>query len=129
MGSVIGPWGALAGGVIGGAAGWFFGSQAEEAKKKAALEQARRADAAHQEVLGEATALGGASGVEMGTGSLQLHLDSMAAEFRRQNEWNVQQAREGADLGNLTNDLNLASNLGSSLYRFGASKNWFGAAT
>ena len=31
------PWGALAGGAIGAGAGWLFGSQANEAKKKAAL--------------------------------------------------------------------------------------------
>jgi len=125
LGATLGPWGALAGGAIGAGAGWLFGSEAADAKKKAALEQARRADAGNQLRLGEGSALAGASGVESGQGSLQLHLNNMAAEFKRQNDWNVKQAEQGADLSGLSNDFNAYSNLGGSLFKFGQSNNWW----
>lgn len=121
------PWGALASGVFGGVASLLSGNKAAELQKQTSLEQARRAALGNQLRLGEATAAAGASGVEMGTGSMQQYLSTMAAEFRRQNEWAVKQAQEGADLSQLANGLGAATNIGKSLFSFGEANNWWAA--
>ncbi len=126
LGAKAGPWGALAGGVLGSGLSFLLGDAEAEARKKAGLERARRSQAGNMDTLGQTEALAGASGLEMTGGtSMALHLDNMAAEFRRQNEWNVRQAQQGADLAGLANGVNLGAGLTSSLFNFGQSKNWF----
>lgn len=124
-GASFGPWGALAGGLIGAGASWWLGNQAEEAKRRAGLESIRRMDRAHAWTLSEATAGGAASGVEMGSTSLQTYLAEMSKEFRRQHDWAARQVNEGADIGEAANALGLASGIGSSLFNFGRANNWW----
>jgi hypothetical protein len=56
---------------------------------------------------------------------MQQYLAGMAAEFRRQNDWAVRQANAGADLSQTSNLLQGLSGLGSSLFQFGQSNNWW----
>jgi hypothetical protein len=127
FGATFGPWGAVAGGVVGGIAGMFLGDQAAEAKKKAALESVRRRDLGNAETLGQTAADAAASGVDAspGSGSAATYLATMGQEFRREHDWAVEQANKGASLDETANVLGGLSSIGSSLFRFGQSQNWF----
>lgn len=123
--------GAAIGGVLGGLGG-LFGSgvdeQAIEARRQQGLEMSRRAALGHDLQLSQGKALAAASGIESplyGSGSMQTYLSTMAAEFRRQNEWNVQQANKAADISYDALTFNQFTDLGRGLFQFGAANNWF----
>ncbi len=129
-GSSLGPWGALAGGVIGGAASWWLGNKAADAQKAASLEEERRRERERAFVLGDATARANASGVEVGvpggpgSESMSKYLADLSMEFQRQHAWAVSQANQGADLSKLANGINAMSGIGSSIFRWGQSNAW-----
>jgi hypothetical protein len=105
MGAVIGPWGALAGGLLGAGFAWWQGSEASDLQKQQADferwrtntqadleqqrndEQLRRFDASVNQQKGLATASAAASGAELSSPSLQGYLASLATEFRKQRDW------------------------------------------
>ena len=121
----LGPWGALAGGIAGAGLGWLTGNQAVEAKRKAALEQARRLSLGTMQAQGQGEAAASASGVEGNSASMQKYLADMAAEYRRQNEWAVSQANNAADIGQTTNTLQGITGLGTSLFNFARNNNFW----
>lgn len=129
MGASLGPYGALAGGVIGAGASWFLGNQAARARRAAAMESVRRQDQQNAYTLGDATARAAASGVELtgGGDSFSKYLSDMSAEFRRQHDWAVKQANRGASISETSNAIQGLTGLGSSLFRFASSQNWFQA--
>lgn len=121
--------GAIGGGVLG-----FMSGQAQDdamrERRRAALEEARKANVQNAMTLGEATARAGASGVEgvlnAGAGSLGLYLQQMNEEFRRQNEAMIRAANKGQQIEsqtNLWNDLTgIASNAFQTAQFFGSFK-------
>ena len=125
-GAMLGPYGALAGGVIGGVWGLASGLGAAKARQKAQEEARRRAQAASDQVQGTGEAAAGASGLEMtGGSSMAQHLDLMAQEFRKNQELAMKQAALGKSLADKTSTVNFMSTLGSSLFNFAQSKNWW----
>jgi hypothetical protein len=116
---------ALGLGVASAATQWWLGNKAADAQKEASLEEERRREKERAFVLGETRARAAASGVEFESGSVQSWLSSMEAEFKRQHEWALDQAKRGADLSKLSGSLGFATGIGSSLFQYGAAKNWF----
>lgn len=114
---------ALGAGLAGAGTSMITGWLAADAQKAAAMEQVRRQDRQNAATYSEATALSGASGVEA-TGSVQTYLAEMTNEFRRQHDWAVKQASQGADLSKLSSVLGGATSIGSSLFSFGAASGW-----
>jgi hypothetical protein len=121
------PFAAVAAGAgIGGSvAQWWLGNQAVDAARDAALEEERRREKERDFVLGETRARAGASGIEFDSGSIQSYLADMTAEFARQHSWAVAQANRAASLGKTANTLGLASGIGSALFGYSKSTNWF----
>jgi hypothetical protein len=128
-GAALGPWGALAGGVIGAGAGFFLAGRGADARKRASLEELRRRDIGNATTLGTGIAAAGASGIEFNGladgGSMQAYLADMSKEFRAQHDRAVGQIREGEKLENLSAGLSAATSIGSSLFKFGAANNWW----
>lgn len=89
-GSVIPGWGTAIGAGLGLASGVFsyLGKQAQaDAMRAQKEEELRRQKLKNEQVLGEATAAGAASGIEFDSASLQGYLGNMKAEMARQLEW------------------------------------------
>jgi hypothetical protein len=129
-GAALGPWGALAGGVIGAGAGLFLAGRGAAARKRASLEELRRRDVRSATTLGAGIVAAGASGIEFNGldprgGSMQAYLADMSTEFRAQHDRALGQIREGEKLENLTSGLSAATSIGSSLFKFGAANNWW----
>lgn len=103
----------------------IMGGNAAEAQRQHGLEEARRQKARTDEILGEATAATGASGTVAGEGSMAVHLDTMANEFRRQNEWNVKQANAGGDLASDAAWIGALGGVTRGIATYGAANNWF----
>jgi hypothetical protein len=66
---------------------WWLGREAASQQRADTREQLRRFRLEHQQVLGEARARGAASGIEFESQGLQTYLQTMEAEFARQEQW------------------------------------------
>ena len=133
---------------VGAAADWLGLNKEADARKKLARQQygldmatldenERRTRLRNDQTIGAATARAGASGVEMGSGSLQTYLTAMTEEFRKQADWTRQMGEleakskrdatiAGANAGQVSSNFKLFGDLGASLYGFGAENKWFG---
>lgn len=115
--------------LYGAASSYFAGQDAAAAKRKETAEMARRLMRRNNETLSTATALGAASGITSDSKSLTAYLTDMSAEFRRQADWMKQAGEAGASAIELQSQYGAASNLGSSIFQFGAANNWFKTPT
>jgi hypothetical protein len=75
--------------------------------------------------VGMARAAGAASGIEFESGSLQNYLSAMTTEFARQADWMKRAGYQRAAAGKSAAGFGLVSDLGSSLFNFGAANNWW----
>lgn len=124
LGAEAGPWGALAGGVLGAAFSFLSGDNKANLQRQQTDEQVRRFQDRNAQTQGQATAAGYASGTT-GQGSLSMYLNDMSTEFRRQSDWMRQAGYAQADATQSASTFGLASDIGGSLFKFGASQNWF----
>lgn len=116
---------ALGVGAASAAGSWWLSRERSRLQRAETDEQLRRFDAEAEKRLGMARAAGAASGVEFESGSLQTYLGEMAAELRRQVEWMRKAGYAGARITDQAGTFGLVSDLGSSLFRFGQSNNWW----
>lgn len=112
-------------GVASSGAQWWLQKKQVAEQKRVALEEERRTQLQRQAVLGGATARGAASGFEFESQGLQKYLGDMEAEFSRQRQWALDQARRGAKLGNLAAGIGLATGIAGSANDYMKSNNWF----
>ena len=111
-GSTFGPWGTAIGagvGLAGGIFSWLGKRKQADALEAENREALRRRILQDQQVLGQATAAGAASGIEFDSTGLQTYLTSMRDEMKRQQEWqrragatNVSNMQYGANVGLFT---------------------------
>ena len=125
-GSVVPGIGTAVGAGVGLLSGIFsyLGSQEQaRAMRRKAAEELRRKQLQDAQVLGQATAVGAASGVEFDSSSLQGYLGEMRAEMLRQQEW--QRASGETNAGNVSQagTIGLISNLGSTFSSFAKDNN------
>jgi gas vesicle protein len=95
--AVGGPWGALIGGVIGGIGGLFSGKNADKAAKnnrraiRAAYQQKyKQLEMQRRQTLGLQTVGYAAAGVDVGTGTPELLLDTTQRQFQEQQAFQTQ---------------------------------------
>lgn len=116
---------ALAVNLVGSAASFFGKREQARRMRDETLEGVRRLDLENARKLGLARATGAASGVETGSASLTTYLDAMATEMRRQSEWARKNGMQSADDLDGAAGFGLASDIGSSMFSFGAANNWW----
>ena len=95
------------------------GQQARDAR-----EASRRLQLQHAQTLGETQVAEGASGVAAGS-SLQLHLNSMTSEFKREEDW---QRRAGMTQASATRTAGLwggTSDMANGMTQWGQASNWW----
>jgi hypothetical protein len=107
--------------ILGGALGF---EQADQQRAETA-EQVRRFNLLSRRTTSEATAAGNASGITSDSGSLTKYLAEMSAEFGRQADWMRAAGEQRADNTEMSALFGMAGDLGGSLFKFGASNNWF----
>jgi hypothetical protein len=128
--STVGLGAKIGGSILGG----LFGSGVNEAQRQASLERARRQNLQNLQVEGTSRASAAASGLDLGGGSaappssMASYLALMSQEFRKQNQWNIDQANRGADISGDANLLNTFSGIGGALFNYGKQNNWWQSA-
>jgi hypothetical protein len=139
MGAALGPLGALGGGLLGAGMAWWQGNEASKLQRQQADlqrqttdEQVRRATAGAEQQMGLGRAAAAASGLDFNSTSLQGYLSAMNTELRAQIDWTRQAGyaqadamQRGADLSSSANNWAAAGDIGSTLFKFGASNGWF----
>jgi hypothetical protein len=93
--------------------------------KKETEEMVRRFTIQGQKTVGQATALGAASGVDSESASLTKYLTDMSAEFQRETDWLRSSGEAQADAAKMSGMFQGFGQLGSSLFSFGSANNWF----
>lgn len=94
-------------------------------QRREAEEQLRRQTLQDEAMVGDATALAGASGVEVtSTSSLSRYLTAMTAELRRERLWAEDAALRGAAATETAGLLGGAADLGRGLFQAGQMSNW-----
>jgi len=96
-------------------------AETAEAVRRLRLEQAR--------TLGQARAVGAASGAELESASTQAYLSAMTAEFKREADWMARAGAASARSLSQAAGFNLATDLGAGLFQFGSMNNWFQTPT
>ncbi len=125
MGAAAGPWGALIGGIAGGAYGWWNAQSQAAQQKLELIETMRRLRLGQKQTMGKAVSRGAASGIEFDSGSLQTFLAAMQDEFDRQADWLRRSGGKSVSATQQAGNWNFASDLGSSMFQFGESNNWW----
>lgn len=101
------------------------GLDAASLKRQAAREAARRLKLSHDQVIGEATARGAASGVEFESSSLQTYLSTMTNEFRWQESYALKASMEEANALERSALWGGLGDAAGSMFSYGAQNNWF----
>ncbi len=110
---------------VGAAASWWNRQEQARRQRDESEEVLRRTRAQHEQVLGEATAQGAASGVEFESGSLQQYLATMRDEFSRQEQWLARAGARQADATSTAANLGLLTDLGGAFFQYGRDSNWW----
>lgn len=109
-----------------GAVGKFLGGQESASMQRAQTrEQLRRLEGEFLQRRGQAEAIGSGSGFEYSSESLQRHLTGMTDEFRRQADYLRATGYARARATERSSVLGLFGDLGTTLFQFGQSNNWF----
>lgn len=108
-----------------GVSSLLSGQEAARQKRAETTEAVRRLRLDQSRTLGQAQAVGAASGVEFSSASTQTYLASMSAEFKREADWMTRAGSAQASAASNAAGFNLATDLGAGLFQFGASNNWF----
>lgn len=119
---------ALAAQGAGTGAAWWLGNQQGKNDFKSAMEAERRQQIERDYVLGEARAKAAASGFEYDSQGIQTYITSMEAEFARQHQWAVDQAKKARKLNKIGNALGVLTGAGSAVMQYGQSNNWWQSA-
>ena len=111
---------------VGGSMSKWFGTHAQaDAVREQTAEQVRRQRGEQQQRMGQAEVAAGASGAEFSSSSLQQHLTDMRTEMQRQLLWTQRAGTRQADSMETAAPLNFLSDVGGSLFSFGAANNWW----
>jgi hypothetical protein len=104
----------------------FLGRQ-EQARqmRRETDEEVRRFQRQADFRLGAARAAGAASGIEFESRSLQDYLGDMTSEFQRQAQWMRDAGYRKAAGVDQASTFGLVSDLGGSMFSFGAANNWW----
>lgn len=112
-------------GLASAGASWWLGEQQADQQRADSAEQLRRFRLQHQQVLGEATARGGASGIEFSSEGLQGYLSAMQTEFGRQEQWMRQAGERQADATETAAKFGFLTGAAGSFNQYGAANNWW----
>lgn len=113
----IGIGSSILGGVLG------FG-QADQMRKETE-ESIRRFKLIKDRTTSEADAMAGASGITSDSGSLTKYLADMHSEFGKEIDWMREAGNARADAMDMSSAFSSIGGIGSNLFSFGASNNWF----
>ncbi len=125
IGASAGPWGALIGGMAGAGYGWWKSHEQAQQQKLELIEKVRRMKAAQKQVMGTAVSRAAGSGVEFDSQGIQTFLGAMQSEFDKQLDWVRRSGGKSMSSTQQEGSWNFASDLGSSMFRFGESNNWW----